>query len=88
MNKAELDNLYSDINEMQSSLRDQLKDFRVRVNPSEQSDVIDALKNIFPTIDFSKAENQIITFDMFVQCTKVMNKAGYAKAFQTFGKAI
>ena len=74
-----LEELTQEIEDLQSELKEKLKDTKVVLSPSKDQRIIDAINIIFPD-KFKGQSSYYISFDMYIECLKVIRKAGAIKA--------
>ena len=74
-----LEELTKEIEDLQAELREELKDTKVVLSSVRDSKIIDAINVIFPD-KFKGSSSYYITFEMYLQCLKIIRKAGAIKA--------
>ena len=80
-----LEQLNKEIEELQLELGDKLKEVKVVLSSPKDNKVIDAINMIFPDL-FKGSSSYFVTFAMYLECLKLIRKAGRIKAQTTIAR--
>ena len=74
------------LKEVKRSMGDDLSEIRVVVNSEDSPSVANAIDEVFGEMESDDPRKGYITFDMYMQCMRIINAAGQAKASSILDK--
>ena len=80
MNNKELEGLVDELKNFQSSVYGKLKVIKVKYDFDKDSDVVEAITQLFGAPVETSEDFGFVNFDMYLKCLEIIKKAGELKA--------
>lgn len=77
---ADAKSILKQLKEIKANMKDDLDKIKVRVDPSDGPITASAIDKVFGEMDEDDPRKGFITFDMYMQCQRIVIAAGQAKA--------